>query len=110
MGSPGTGNNTTYDEYLDCDATTLRSRYLRVMATIADLHLELAMVRTQERRAKTETWLQSVQQGSTQREADKFSDRNALEATTEVWNVMAEMEAATCERDVLLLLMGTGTA
>lgn len=95
----------SYDEYLSFDAKALEERYLRVMAKIADLYLELAMVRQQERRAKLETWMRMVQQGSTQGQADKYADHAALEYTGEVWQVTAELEAAQCDRDVLLLLM-----
>lgn len=98
-------DSRNFDKYLTMAGSDLRVRYLRVQATLSDLHRELAMVMGQERRNRVEAWIQAVAAGHSQTKADKLADRAAMEPNLEVWNIKAEIEANKAELDVIQNVM-----
>lgn len=78
---------------------------MAVTTELGNLYYELSMVRSQEREVKLGTWLDLINRGTSQREADKRADFAALQFTTEFWDVTADIDRRMLEKEVLERVM-----
>ncbi len=86
----------------------LRVRYCQAASEQANLHMELAMVLSQERRAKVEGFVRSEETSVAGRE--RAADFHALELTTTVFELRGQQAAKTEELNVLKMLLGVDDA
>lgn len=97
-----------FTRYFALTRTELRIRYCKVATDLANTHEELAMVLSDERRAKVEGFHKSHEQSVAGRERE--ADLHALESTTTVFELRGRVAALQEEVGVLKMLLGDGDA
>lgn len=97
-----------FTRYFTLTDTELRTRFCKVASDLANMHEELAMVFSDERRAKVEGFHRSQEQSVAGRERE--ADLHALESTTTVFELRGRVAALQEEVGVLKMLLGVGDA
>lgn len=92
-----------FGAYLDWDRDKRQARYAEVMAQLASLHEENAMVRSQEKEARVKGFVTS--EGNTIKEREREADYDSLPLTLEVFRLQGEMAALTAEREFIEYLL-----
>ena len=94
--------------YYTLTVPELRVRYCQTASDLANLHMEVAMVVGQERRAKVEGFMHSQESSVSGRERE--ADFSALELTTTVFELRGQLAAKQEELGVLQMLLGAEDA
>ncbi len=95
--------NRDFTKYYVLNADELRVRYCQAATDLANLHEELAMVWSDERRAKVEGFVRSQESSVAARERE--ADFHALESTTTVFEIRGQVAAMQEEIGVLKMLL-----